>query len=86
MPPQPGQVCCGARHCIAVGNGGLVYSWGWSGLGAIGVGRQDKVDVVVPELITSLAGVVKVVQVGQGNPMRVGSLEREQYLSIVNSF
>ncbi|GAX80618.1 hypothetical protein CEUSTIGMA_g8053.t1 [Chlamydomonas eustigma] len=35
------QVCCGGRHSVAVTDSGLVYSWGWSGLGATGLGHHN---------------------------------------------
>ena len=64
LPPP--QVCCGAQHCVAVSDSGSAYSWGWNGLGATGLGRQDQSDVTEPQLIAALSGAVRVVQCAAG--------------------
>lgn len=45
---------------------GSAYSWGWNGLGATGLGRQDQTDVTEPQLISALSGVVRVTQCAAG--------------------
>lgn len=49
------QIACGDNHCLALTNGGELYSWGMNRYGQLGFGYQSEA-VPKPVLIASLVG------------------------------
>ncbi|KAG1670012.1 hypothetical protein FOA52_011168 [Chlamydomonas sp. UWO 241] len=58
-------VACGARHSIAVTTCGLVFGWGWNGVGAAGLGIAVH-ECAHPELLGCIAGAVRMAGVAAG--------------------
>ncbi|XP_075216704.1 HECT and RLD domain containing E3 ubiquitin ligase 4 isoform X2 [Lycorma delicatula] len=49
------QVTCGSNHCLALTNGGDLYSWGCNDCGQLGIGHRNNVSA--PTVIRSLSGI-----------------------------
>ncbi|CDJ37229.1 regulator of chromosome condensation domain-containing protein, putative [Eimeria tenella] len=52
-PARATAVACGESHCVALSEGGLVYSWGSNCYGQLGLGGAPRT-VEAPQLVTAL--------------------------------